>query len=135
MGAYLAEQRARPTLALCSSALRAVQTLERVVAELPEEPERNIEPGLYLASPTTLLERVRGVASRHAAILVIGHNPGIAELAIGLAGEGDLAGRERMHRKYPTGGLAELVFPGSDWREARPDAARLESFRTPRELG
>jgi phosphohistidine phosphatase len=135
MGAHLAEHRARPTLVLCSSALRTVQTLERVVAELAEEPERSIEPGLYLASAATLLERIRDVGPEHAEILVIGHNPGIAELADGLAGQGDLANRERMQRKYPTGGLAELVFPGSDWREARPGAGRLESFRTPRELG
>jgi phosphohistidine phosphatase len=135
MGAYLAEQQARPALGLCSSALRTVQTLERVVAELSEEPERSIESGLYLASADTLLERIRNVGSQHAEILVIGHNPGIAELAVCLAGEGDPADRERMQRKYPTGGLAALVFPGSDWREVRPDAGRLESFRTPRKLG
>ena len=66
---------------------------------------------------------------------LIAHNPGIGDLAVGLAGTGDAQALERMQAKYPTGGLATLTFDGSwadlGWASTPP---QLAGFVVPRDL-
>jgi phosphohistidine phosphatase len=66
-------------------------------------------------------------------VLVIAHNPGIGNLALGLAGFGDGDSIDRMTKKYPTGGLATLTFEGS-WADLAWGEAELVEFVVPREL-
>jgi phosphohistidine phosphatase len=123
-----------PDLVLCSSAVRAVQTLERLRDGLPAAIPVEVERGLYEAGAGGLLECLQALPEQVGSVLVVAHNPGIEDLAVGLAGAGDEAGRARMESKYPTGGLASLRFEGR-WPDLAPGAARLESFIMPRELG
>jgi phosphohistidine phosphatase len=64
---------------------------------------------------------------------VVGHNPGLEDLATGLAGSGpaDLMGR--LHTKFPTGALVTLAVPGS-WAGLRWNSAALAGYVVPREL-
>jgi len=66
-------------------------------------------------------------------VLLIAHNPGIGDLALGLTSTGDTHALERMQAKYPTGGLATLAFEGS-WADLGWDGARLVRFVVPRGL-
>ena len=66
--------------------------------------------------------------------MLVGHNPGIEDLAAELAGGGDPDARAAMEAKYPTGGLATLAFEGP-WRELDREGATLEAFAVPRRLG
>jgi len=66
-------------------------------------------------------------------LLLIGHNPGIENLALGLAGSGDADRIDRMSEKYPTGGLATLTFEGP-WAQLAWGDADLTGFVVPREL-
>jgi len=134
VGAHLAQQQTPPSLVLCSSALRTVQTLERVVALLPEAPAQSVERELYLAEPEVIFARVRAVDADHQRVMVIGHNPGIAVLAAALAARGASDARARLARKFPTAALAELRFNDDDWSTARPGSAELLSFWTPKDL-
>jgi len=60
---------------------------------------------------------------------VIGHNPGLHELALELAGPApELAG------KFPTAALASLAFDGSVWRELAPETTELVELTRPRDL-
>ena len=122
-----------PQLVLCSSAVRAVETWEAVRAGLPGDAELRIEGGLYEAGAEALLGRLNAVPDSAAAVLLIAHNPGIGDLAVGLAGSGDGDARERMAEKYPTGGLATLAFDGP-WAALAPERAELREFVVPREL-
>lgn len=134
MARYLRQSRITPTLVLCSSALRARQTLERIApAHSPvAETKVQIDPGLYLASGEDLLDRLRKVGERTASVMLIGHNPGIEDLARRLAGgEGTELGR--MAAKFPTGALAVLELRGR-WRELTPGRCRLVAFVTPGDL-
>ncbi|HEX3976009.1 MAG TPA: hypothetical protein VHW96_07070 [Solirubrobacteraceae bacterium] len=63
------------------------------------------------------------------AVMVIGHEPAMRDLAVGLAGRGS----ELAHRKFPTAALATLVFTGP-WAGLGPERAELAAFVTPREL-
>ena len=133
-----------PVLVLCSTARRARETCERVGPALGTAPVR-YEAGLYGASATSLLERLRGLPDDVGSVLLIGHNPAIEDLARllvtangGAAGPGpggaipgDL---ERMRAKFPTAAIAVLEFHGT-WPGLAPGEARLTAFVTPRDLG
>ncbi len=134
MGAYLAQAGLAPSLVLCSSARRTLETLESVVAPLPSPPEVQIERALYLADPDTMLARIHQVNARHASLMLIGHNPGIADLADLLTGGGDAAARRRLRATFPTAALAELTFAISDWREVAPGGGKLRAFCTPKDV-
>jgi phosphohistidine phosphatase len=122
-----------PQLVVCSSAVRAMQTLEGVREAFAPETRVEIEDGLYAAGADRLLARLREVPDDLDSVMVIAHNPGMEDLALALAGSGDDADLERMRTKYPTGGLATLGFDGS-WRELGSGRARLNAFVMPREL-
>ena len=122
-----------PQLVLCSSAVRAVGTWKAIRAGIPEDRRVGIEDGLYAASAESLLERLKGVPDEVETVLLIAHNPGIGDLAVGLAGTGDAHALERMQAKYPTGGLATLTFEGS-WADLGWAGAQLAEFVVPRDL-
>ncbi len=131
MRAYLEESDLRPDLVLCSSALRARGTLDRLAPAFPEA-ETLIEEDLYGAGRDGLLQRLRSVPDGFQTVALIGHNPAIEDLALDLAGSGD--DLDRMQEKYPAGALAVLELDGR-WRDLASGAARLVAFVKPRELG
>jgi phosphohistidine phosphatase len=119
-----------PDLILCSSALRTRQTLARIAPALPAEVPVLTEERLYLASPDELLARLREVDDGVPTILVVGHNPGIHALAVGL-----LAPSERGKvPTFPTAALAVLDLGTRRWAELGPASTRLVSYDTPRTL-
>jgi phosphohistidine phosphatase len=69
---------------LCSTARRACETLERIEPALGVADVR-FEPALYGASAGALLERLHDVPDRVGSVMLIGHNPGLQELALELA--------------------------------------------------
>jgi phosphohistidine phosphatase len=123
-----------PDLVLCSSAVRAIETLEGVRGGLSPGTRVEIEAGLYGAGVDALLRRLKALPETVGAVMLVGHNPAIEELAAELAGgEGNEDARARMHAKYPTGGLATLGFDGP-WSELDWDGANLEAFVVPKQL-
>ena len=81
IASHLREGRVEPELVLCSSAARASQTLELVRRALGAATVR-LEDGLYAASAEELLERLRTVPEDVASVLLIGHNPGLQDVAL-----------------------------------------------------
>ena len=131
MATYMREHRIDPALVLCSSAIRAMQTLDGVAPGLGGSPEVRIESELYEASAAGLLGRLQRVGDAVPSVMLIGHNPSMERLALDLANGGpELA---ELADKYPTGALATLEFDGA-WSELEADAARLVGFVKPRNL-
>jgi phosphohistidine phosphatase len=122
-----------PDLVLCSPARRAVQTWEGVAAGVPQDTEVEIDEAIYHADGDELLARLRDVPSEIGSVLLVGHNPGLQELAIDLVGSGDSGLRERILTKFPTGALATLEV-AHHWHDLTWDAATLLAFVVPREL-
>ena len=117
-----------PELVLCSSARRARETLERIESALTGAGVR-VEGELYGASGRELLARLRCLPDDVGSVLVIGHNPGMQELALELAAPApELAG------KFPTAALAALAFHGATWGELGPEATELVELTRPRDL-
>ncbi len=130
MAAHLGGSDVRPALVLCSSARRARETVERMRSGLSGA-SIEIESGLYEADARSLLERLRTVPPDVGSVMLVGHNPGLQELASALAGAGD---RGRLDEKFPTAALASLRYDGS-WAELAPGSCELVGLVVPRELG
>src|SRR3954449_1091120 len=127
---HLGREGVTPALVLCSSARRTRETLERIAPALGEGIPVQIERELYAASEQRLLERLRAVEDGVESVMLIGHNPGVEQLALSLAGRGQ--NRAGLRRKYPTGALATLDFSGR-WGDLQPGRAELTDFVTPKQ--
>ena len=134
IGFHLRDRQLLPDLVLCSTARRARETYDLVVAAVGGA-EIQFEQALYLAAPATLLRLVQAVPPSVERLLVVGHNPGMEQFAMQLAGGGDVAALDRLRAKFPTAGLAIVTFPVDSWTEIAPGTGQLESFVTPRDLG
>jgi phosphohistidine phosphatase len=139
MGAYLRKQGLMPELVLCSAARRAVETWALAGGALAKSGTAPAPPkhlrSLYLAPPSRILAALRRTPDEVERLLVVGHNPGLEHLALGLAGSGSKPkAHSRLKAKFPTAALAELHFEARNWREVAPGTGRLVRFVTPREL-
>ena len=121
----------RPQLVLCSPAVRATQTLERVLDALGS-PEVRLDEALYHASAEGLLSRVHAIPEDVSDAVVIGHNPGLAELCLLLARPG--AHRDRIAGSLPTGAFATLAADTSSWEGLDAGSAHIVRLLLPREL-
>jgi phosphohistidine phosphatase len=128
---WLDEHEVRPELVLCSTAVRARQTLERVLHSLGA-PEVLYLDGLYHASGPALVSRVRALPDAVDDVLLVGHNPGLAELALALAAESEE--RRRIAAKLPTGAFVTFELGVAAWAAAGEGSAAVASFVVPREL-
>jgi phosphohistidine phosphatase len=130
---HLRQQSDPPTLVLCSSARRTQETFAAIAPALGDDVELLVEPELYGASAGELLERIHAVPDAHVSAMVIGHNPGMEDLATMLAARGVDGALDRMSMKFPTGALARLRVPGT-WRALAAGDATLVAYVVPREL-
>jgi len=133
LAAWAEKRRIRPDLVLCSSAARTRQTLALIAPKL-KDPETLFEEGIYLAEPRSLLQRLRKVPAGRASVMVVGHNPGLHELAVLLLQSGTGSRARHLKESLPTGALAVFELDGP-WAALDRGAARLVEFVTPKELG
>jgi phosphohistidine phosphatase len=117
-------------MVLCSSSARTRETLDRMLPAF-DSPEVLIEAGLYEASAGDLLARLREVPESVDSVLLIGHQPAMQQLALGLAGDGEQLGR--LRDKFPTAAMATLLFMG-EWVDLGPGCAELVDYVKPKEL-
>jgi phosphohistidine phosphatase len=115
---------------LCSSAARTCETLELLA--LDDGSTVRLEDELHGASADTLLGRLRAVPDGIDSVLLIGHNPGLQDLALLLAAAGD--DLERIEAKFPTAALATLSIATATWERLAPGDAELTAYVVPKEL-
>ncbi len=131
MGARLAALGLLPDLVLCSSALRAVETWEAAGPAFSPSPPLRLNDALYLADPGTLLDAIAEVPAAITILTLIGHNPGLHQLAAALASDGAESIIGDLHSGYPAGAVSVLASEAGDWR-AIDGGATLEHFLRPR---
>jgi phosphohistidine phosphatase len=117
---YIAEANLQPDVVLCSSARRAQETLAQIAHSLGTPVVRMLDE-LYAADVADVISLVHELDDAHTSVLVIGHNPCVAELA-------------QATEKFPTGALATLRFDAESWDDLRPGEAELVSIVTPKDL-
>lgn len=127
---YLAAHDVHPSLIVCSTATRARETLDLVLPALGA-PRVVMDDRVYLAWADDLLQYLRELPDEAAEVMLVGHNPGLHDLALALADEDS---RPRLAENLPTGGLVTLDLPASSWQDVEEGAAVLVSFVKPRGL-
>ena len=144
MGRWLRAAGHVPDRVLCSTARRARETWQLAQPELGTAPPVSFEDRVYEASAAQLLDLARPTPPAVKTLLIVGHAPGIPDLALMLAateapadgGGGNGAvppAVGRMGAKFPTAAIAVLELTGP-WDQLGPGAARLTSFVTPRDV-
>ena len=138
IGGWIGRHPPFPDLVLVSHAIRAHQTWEiawEAMKDRVPEPLVELMPELYGADPAQLLQIIRAAseADPHR-LMLVGHNPGMHELALALAGSGDAAGRKALADNLPTSGLAIFDFAIDDWTDVAFRRGRLELFVSPKLL-
>jgi phosphohistidine phosphatase len=129
---HLEKERLRPDLVLCSPARRTRETLERVEGGFGDRVEARLDEALYGASESKLLACLKALPREVGSVLLIGHNPGLGELALALVSEG--AGLACLREKYPTGALATIDLPAEHWSAIKRGSGELVAYVRPRDL-
>jgi phosphohistidine phosphatase len=132
MAKYMRDKRPEPSVVLCTSAVRARQTLELLQPVIPDVTTIKIEPKLYTAGSKELMTRIRRLSQAAPSVLIVGHNPSMQELILALAEEGSIS--NVIRKKFPTAALAVLDAPIDEWRHLEPGKAALVDFITPKSL-
>jgi phosphohistidine phosphatase len=134
IGAYMANHALRPDRALVSPAARTQESWKHVAAAFrPAPPALQVER-LYDATPHAILAAIKDIPASTHTLLVVGHNPGLHDLALMLIASGDIDARERLREKLPTSGLVIIDFAFDDWGKLHPQSGRLERFVSPKTL-
>lgn len=120
-------------LVLASPARRVIETLEEVAAAYGGFDPR-FDERLYLASAATLLEIVRAAPDGIERLLLVGHNPGLEEIALRLSRRDENGLRGEIEVKYPTGTVAEIALPVERWSQVKEGSGRIVRFIRPRDL-
>jgi phosphohistidine phosphatase len=131
IGAYMARHGLVPDLALVSPAERARETWQLLAAAFAKAPQAVTDERIYNASADKLMA-VLSEPHRARSLLVVGHNPGIHDLAVALIAAGEVEARERVSEKLPTSGLVVIDLAFDDWQLLHPHSGRLERFVSPR---
>jgi len=133
MGAYMAAEGLRFDQTVASPAARVRDTLDEVAKPYGEALAPMFDPRVYLASVSTLLDLVRATDAGVERLLLVGHNPGLEELALELAADDeDSPMRREVELKYPTATLAEITLPVENWGDVT--GGRIVRFVRPRDL-
>lgn len=121
-GQWLKQHGYVPDRIVASTARRTRETLEQVLQALGYV-EQLQDARIYDATPGTLMQ----VADEHRAhnrVLMVGHNPGLEQMAALLA-----SGQSGDFRGMPAGGIAVLTLPADASLE--PGVAKLAAFWWP----
>jgi phosphohistidine phosphatase len=131
MSEYLSTLDVPPDVVLCSSAVRTQQTLGLIASSLGDAVVY-IEDSLYEAPVDDLLARLQGLPEAAGSALVIGHNPGLQELVLGMSAAGPL--RDAVSVKFPTCAVASLALGDRTWAGAHRGDAELVAYTIPKDL-
>ena len=140
IGTWIARHPPLPDTVLVSTAVRARQTWEIARDAMKDavrarQPRVELLDELYGAEPTQLLRLIRlAEVTNPARLMLIGHNPGMHELALMLAGSGNAAAKKSLEDNLPTAGLAILDFAIDDWSKVAFRRGELVRFTSPKLL-
>ena len=139
IGGWIGRHPPFPDSVLVSPAIRAHQTWELAWAAMKDvvpPPEVELLPELYGADPEQLMQTIHSAcATDPKRLMVVGHNPGLHELALALTdGSGEPAARKALTDNLPTSGLAVFDFAVDDWADVAFRRGRLVLFVSPKLL-
>lgn len=133
MGRFLADQGIAFDSVLASPAVRVAETVALVEEALGRPLGAVADRRIYMASGASLLELVQA-APDVPHLLLVGHNPGLEDLALMLAANDSSPARAALAAKYPTGALVTLSFAAGSLAAIREGEGMVLRFVRPRDL-
>ena len=138
IGGWMAAHPPFPDLVLVSTAVRSEQTWDIVLEAMSgagPRPKVKLMDELYAADLPDLLRIIHAAAAQDPKrLLLVGHNPGLHELAFALTGSGKTEARSALADNLPTSGLAVIDFDIDDWDDVSFRRGRIELFVSPKLL-
>lgn len=129
LGQWLASRDYVPGEVLCSDALRTRKTFSGIAPALPGTPLLELKPALYHAGPDVMMAVLRHATAD--VVMMIGHNPGIAEFAQRLVAHPPAT---PDFQRYPTGATLVIDFDAPDWASVGFGSGVVADFVVPREI-
>lgn len=131
-GRWLSDRGVVPDHVLVSAAPRARETWEALAGGAGWEVDPTLDEGLYSAGPDTALDLIRQAPAESRVMVLVGHNPTMAQLAqLVDDGEGDPEASKAMAKGFPTSAVAVFDYDG-EWAELDTTSARLVAFHVGR---
>ena len=138
IGRWISRHPPLPDSVLVSPAIRARQTWDiawEAMKDFAPAPQVELVPELYGVGASQLLQTIHEASATDSQrLMLVGHNPGMHELALALAGSGDADGRRALADNLPTSGLAIFDFAVDDWADVAFRGGRLVQFISPKLL-
>ena len=131
MGEILAGRGLRPDYVLCSTATRTRETMAEVQHSFSQWPSVSYSQKIYNATESDLLQQLYLMEDDIANLLIVGHNPGLYQLALALAKDGDKQMHNNLQMDFPTCALVVINFEGS-WQNILNTRSKLVLFATPK---
>jgi phosphohistidine phosphatase len=121
-------------LVIASPAARVRETIDGLREKLKLDVEIRFEPRMYGASEESLFEIVSEIRESANAPLLVGHNPGLQQLILGLTRDHPDHLRSRVEEKFPTAAFAAIELPARRWIEAKASSGKIADLIRPNEL-
>jgi phosphohistidine phosphatase len=134
MGVYLEKNKLVPDLVLVSTARRAQETWARACKAIKTAPPVKNTREVYEAGFTKLLDVIRATGPEVRTLMIVGHNPGLEDLARRLMKDAGGEPGQRLREKFPTAAMAMLSFELADWKDIAGETGSLDRFVTPKSL-
>lgn len=126
MAKWLIQQNLVPESIIASTALRAAETAEILLAQFENHSELVLDKSLYHSSPETIFSIARTFPISSDTVLLVAHNPGMGELTAQLSGEWS---------NFPTAAVAIFDFDIEDWSSLNQHADyKFRTLMTPKLL-
>jgi len=132
IGREMAARGIHPELVISSPAVRAKETVERLLEGFAENLDVTEDRRIYEAGLHTLILIISSVSDEVERLMIVGHNPGLQDLVVALTEASAL--HEEATEKFPTGALAEIRFDIDQWSDVSPGTGQLEDLIKPRDL-
>jgi phosphohistidine phosphatase len=123
-----------PDRVLVSPATRTQETWKFAAPAFRSAVDAETAAQLYDATVETIAAVIKDTPAEVQSLLVIGHNPGLHELALTLIASGNADARKCLKEKLPTGGLVVIDFKFDDWSKLHGESGRLDRFVWPKSL-
>jgi phosphohistidine phosphatase len=129
LGQWLASRDYVPEEVLCSDSLRTRKTFSGIAPALPGAPVLELKPALYHAGPDVMMAVLKHAKAD--TVMMIGHNPGIAEFAARLVAHPP---QSSEFARYPTGATLVVDFDVKEWEAITFGSGVTVDFIVPREI-
>lgn len=113
-----------PDLLVTSNAIRALQTGDLAAEAMKFSGERRVIPEIYGATENELVQVIQAFPDDFSSIVLVGHNPGLEELANSFPGK-------REHGHLPTAGWVVVEMSAESWQDAKAGAGKVTAYGTP----